>query len=165
MEVAAEFARGREPAGHVDAFQALRQFRGQQRRLHALREAHFLFEPFLVRDHRLVETRVLDRHRRVVGEKRQQLDVTLVERVEFRAREVEDADAAILVEERDHQLRAHVFDHLDVARILAHVRHVDRHLVQRRVAGEAFAELQPRLLHGLAVVHGDLEFERLTSFR
>ena len=69
--------------------------------------------------HRLVEPRVLDRDRRLVGEQRQDLDVPLVERVELRALEVEDADAAVLVEQRHHQLGPHVLDHLDVARILA----------------------------------------------
>ena len=54
---------------------------------------------------RLVEARVLDRDRRLAGEQRQDFDVALRERVELRALEIEHADAAILQQQRNHQLR------------------------------------------------------------
>ena len=136
VEVAAELARRREPRGDVDALQPLRQLGRQQRRLDALREPDLLLEPDLVGADRLVEPRVLDRHGRLAREQREDLDVALAERVELRALEIEDADAAILHHQRNHQLRPRVVDDLDVARVGGHVGHEHRLLVQRGVADQ-----------------------------
>ena len=106
-DVAAELARRIEMPGHIHAAQPLRQLLRQQRHLHALRQPQFLFEARLAVANRFVEPRVLDRHRRFRGQQRQQLDVLLVERVRLRALEVEHADAAILQQQRHHQLRSH----------------------------------------------------------
>ena len=112
----------------------------QQRRLHALGEPQLLLEPRFVGRHLLVEPRVLDGHRRLARQQREDLDVALGERVELRALEIEDADAAILEQHRDRQLGPHVVDHLDVARILRDVRHEHRLAMERRVADQALAE-------------------------
>ena len=159
MEVSSQLARGVEAGRHFHAAQPLGQTCRQQRRLHALREADFLFEPDLVRAHGFIQLRVLDRHRRLTREQRQDLDVALAERVELRALEIEDADASILEQHRDDELRADVGDERNVARILRDVGHEQRLLVQRRVPDKAFAEVYARHLHLLAVLHGVLHLE------
>ena len=68
----------------------------------------------------------------------------LRERVELRALEVEHADAAVLQQQRDDQLRPHVVHDLDVARVGVDVRHEHRFLVQRRVADQALPDLDVR---------------------
>ena len=159
MEVAAELARRRERCRDIDALEPLRRLGRQQRDLHALREAHFLLQPRLVRAQLLVQPRVLDRHRRLAGEQRQDLDVALAERVELRALEIDDADAAILDEHRDRELGAHVGHDLDVARILRDVRHEHRLAMERRVADDALAEPDARHVALLAEVQRDLDLE------
>ena len=108
VEVAAELAGRVEVPGDVDASELLRQVLRQQRHLHALGEAHFLFEPDLVVAQRFVEARVLDGDRRLRRQQRQQLDVLLRKRVELRALEIEDADAAIFEQQWNRQLGSNV---------------------------------------------------------
>ena len=81
------------------------------------------------------------------------------ERVELGALEVEHADAAILQEQRDDQLRLRVVDDFYVARIGRDVLHQHRLLVQRRVADEADAKLHARHQHLVAVPHRDLHLQ------
>ncbi len=83
----------------------------------------------------------------------------LGEGVELRALQIEHADAAILQEQRNHQLRSRIVHDLDVARIGRDVGDVDRLLVQRRVADETDAELDARQRHFVAVADGDFHLE------
>ena len=114
-----------------------------------------------MRADRLVEPGVLDRDGGLAGQQRQDLHVALVEGVELGAFEIEHADAAILQQQRNHQLRPRVVDDLDVARILRHVRHQHRLLVQRGVADQARSELDPCGRRLIAVADGDLHLELL----
>ena len=60
---------------------------------------------------------------------------------ELRAFEIEDADAPILEEQRDHELGADIADGIDVARILRHIGNEHRLFVERRVAHQPLAQL------------------------
>jgi hypothetical protein len=136
--------------GDVDAAQPLRQLLRQERHLHALREAQLLLVARLVALDRLDQPRILNRHRGFRRQQRQQLDVLLVERVGLGALEVEHANAAILQQQRHDQLGADAGHRGDVARILGDVRHQHHFLVQRRIADQAFADLdglqRPRIV-------------------
>ena len=140
MEIAADLAGRIERGGHLHALEPLRRFGWQKGDLDALRKTHFLFQPRLVRPQFLVQPRILDRHRRLARQERQDLDVTLGERIELRALEIDDADAAILDEHRDRKLRAHVGDNADVPRILRDIRHEHRFAMERSVSDNALAE-------------------------
>ena len=95
MQIASELARSLEAGGHVGLVELPRQLGGQQRDLHALREAQLLLEPLFTAPHLLVQPRILDRHGRLAGQQRQQLLVFLGERIQFGALEIEDTDAPI----------------------------------------------------------------------
>ena len=82
-----------------------------------------------------------------------------VERLELRARQVEDADAAVLQHQRNHELGSHVGHAGHVARILRHVADEHRFLVERGIADEPLAEVERRLLAALAELHRHLQFE------
>ena len=159
VKVAADFARGIERRGHFDASQSLRRLGRQQRDLDALGEAHFLFEPGFVGAQLLVEPRVLDRDGGLAREQRQDLDVPLAEGVELGTLEIDDADAAVLDEHRDRELRAHVGDDLDIARILRHIGDEHRLAMERGVADEALAELDARQIAPLAELERELDLE------
>ena len=83
----------------------------------------------------------------------------LGEGVQLRTFEIEDADAAILDQHRDDQLRARILHEIDVARVLGHVRDEHRLLVERGPADEALAELHVFRLGTLAVAHRQLHLE------
>ena len=140
-------------------FETLRRRRRQQRHLHALREAHFLLEPDLIGAHLLVESGVFDRHRRLARQQAQDLDVPLAERIELRALQIDDADAAILEQERNRELGLHVRHQLDVARVARHVGDEYRFLVERGVADEPFAEAHAWDLDFLTVLDGEAHLE------
>ncbi len=144
-------------------FSRFGQLRRQQRRLHALGELQLLLEPRLVRRDLLVEPRVLDRDGGLARQQRQDLDVALREAVELRTLEVEHADAAILQQHRNRQLRPHVVDDLDVARILRHVRHEHGLAMERGVPDQALAERDLRQRDLFAVLHGDFHLELVAS--
>ena len=138
VQVSSKFTRGLEAAGHLGVTQ-----RGQigrhQRELDALRESQLLVDPLFSTPDFLVEPRVLDGHRRLAREQRQQLRVLLREGVELGALEVEHADAAILDQHRNDQFGSGVRDEVEVAGILRHVGDEHRLLVQRRPSDETFA--------------------------
>ena len=159
MEISAQLARGIERRGHLHAFEPLRRPRRQKRDLHALREPHLFLEPLLVGAYLLVEPSVLDRDRGLTGKQRQDLDVALRERVELGALQIDDADAAVLDQEGNRQLGAHVGNQLDVARVLRHVGDEHRLAMERRVADQPFAQTHARDRHLLAVLHGKLHLE------
>ena len=92
VQVAADLPRRLETCRELDALQALRRFRRQQRTLHAARKFDFALEAKLARSHRLVQPRVLDRHRGLAGENAENLSVALRERAELGAFEIEHAD-------------------------------------------------------------------------
>ena len=81
------------------------------------------------------------------------------ERIELWALEIENADAAVLQQQRNHELRPRIVHHLDVARVDGHVGDVDRLLVQRRVADQTGSDLHARHAHFVAVPDRDLHFE------
>ena len=89
----------------------------------------------------------------------------LRERRHLGALEVEHADAAILQQQRNHQLGPDVLDGVDVARILRHVVHQHRLLVERGVADEPLAELH-RLERArvVAVLDRQLHLQHLARF-
>ena len=138
---------------------ALGKLHRQQRRLHALREADLLFQTDFVRANRFVKPRVLDRHSGLAREQRENVDVPLRERVEFRTLEIEHADAAVFQHQRNHQLRPRRVHHLDVARVGRYVGNVDRNFVQRRVADQPLPELDVRHVDLVAVPHRDLDLQ------
>jgi hypothetical protein len=77
VKVASELARRGKRGRDVDALHSLGQFRGQQSRLHAFREAQLTFEARFVRGDLLVQPRVLDGDGGLAREKRQDLDLAL----------------------------------------------------------------------------------------
>ena len=83
----------------------------------------------------------------------------LVERVDLGTLQVEDADATVLHEQRDHQLRSHVVHDLDVARVLRDVRHQHRFLVSGRVPDQPSSQPHLRERGPFAVPHGELHLE------
>ena len=87
--------------------------------------------------------------------------MTRGEGAELRALEIEDADAAVLDEQRDHQLRPHVVDHGDVTRVGRDV--VDEHdfLVQRRVADQPAADVDRQHVRLLAVLQRHFRLQLL----
>ncbi len=131
----------------------------QERRLDALREAHFLLEPLLRRSNFFVQPGVLDRDGGLAGEQRQDLDVALAEGVELRALEIDDADAAVLEQERNRQLRSHIGHQVDVPGILRHVGREHDFLVQRGIADQALAERHARHFDLLAVLDRQLHLQ------
>ena len=133
--------------------------RWQQCDLDALREPDFLLEPFLVRPDFFVQPCVLDRHGRLAGQEGEDFDVTLAERIELGALEIDHSDAAILEEHRDRKLGPDIRNELDIARVLRDVRHEHRFLVQGRVADQAFAETDARDGDLLAVLDRQLHLE------
>ena len=148
-----------EGGSDVDAFEPPGRPRRQERCLHALREANFLFQTHLVGSYLVVQPGVLDGDRGLCREQRQDLHVAFAEGIELGTLEVQHADAAVLQKERDRQLRAHIFDHLDVARIQRHVRNQDDFLVEGGVPDQTLAEPYPRDLHPLPVLHGELDLQ------
>ena len=75
------------------------------------------------------------------------------------ALEVEHADASILQQQRDHQLRFGVVHHFDVARIDVHVGDQHGLAVQRGVADQSIPQLDARHRHLVAVTHGHFHLQ------
>jgi hypothetical protein len=101
VKVAADFPRRRERRRDVDAFEPFRRSGRKQRGLDTLRKPQFLFESFFVRADFFVQPGVLNRHCRLAGKQRQNLDIALAEGIELRALQIDDADASVLQQQRD----------------------------------------------------------------
>ena len=159
MQIAPELPRRGEARGHVHAPQTLGDRRGQQCRLYALRERQLALDAQLVRPHLFIQPGVFDRARRLAGEQRQDLDVLFREGVELGAFQVEDADAAILQQHGDGELRPAVLHHRDVAWFDGNVGHQHRFLVQRRISDNAGAKLHRRQRQLIAVADRELHLQ------
>ena len=78
------------------------------------------------RRHGLVEPRILNRDRHLRRHGGEHALVLFIEEAGARVFQVQHADDAPLVKQRDDQLRPRLGIHLQVARILAHIGNVDR---------------------------------------
>ena len=107
------------------------------------------------------EARVLDGARHLARERHEHLHVLLGEAVERRRLEVEDADDAVLVHERHHELGARLRHEAHVARVLLHVAHEHGLAAADGRAAQALADRQPALLAPGAEVHGLAQDELL----
>ncbi len=84
--------------------------------------------------------------------------------VRISALEVEHADAAILEQQRNHQLRPRIVHDFDISIVAGDVRYQHRLLVQRRVADQAVTDLDARDHDLVAVPNGDLHLQLLRLF-
>ena len=82
--------------------------------------------------HRLVETRVLDGDGDLRGHRGEHALVLFVEEAGAGVFQIEHADDAALIEERNHHLGARLRVHREIARVLAHIGHVDRRAIRAR---------------------------------
>ena len=153
VQVAAQLARRPEVRRRLPALPG-RVLLGEEAVLDVARDRQLAVQAHLAPHQLVVEPRVLDRDRHLARERRQHLDVLLVEAVELGRLQVEHADHAVLGDQRDHELGARLRDELEIARVLPHVRHQDGLLGERGGAAEALAERNPRLLLDDAVADG-----------
>jgi len=85
----------------------------------------------------LIETGVLNRNGDLGGKRCKHALVLFIEEAGARVLEVEDADDAALVKQRDDQLRAGLGVHGEVAGIFAHVGHIDGTPLADRCANQS----------------------------
>ena len=125
VQIAADCASRQKIHRKIGMFVLWRRYR-QQPQLHLARHRDVALQLLLLPLHRLVEPCVFDRDRNLRGHGRQHPYMIFIEKSGARMLQVENADDAIFVEERNDQLRPRLSIHGQITLILEHVRHIDR---------------------------------------
>ena len=102
VDISPELVRRFESTRHVGVAYALRRLSGQKRKLNATRETKLLFDALFVATDFLIQTGVVDRDGSLAGQQREQFLMFLAECVELGTLQIENADASILDEHRNH---------------------------------------------------------------
>ena len=124
VEIAADGARGKKADGHVRV--GVRGSLGwQQAELHLAGHGDVLLKLALLAVHGLVEARILDGDGDLRAEGGEHALVLFIEEAGAGVFEIEHADDAALVEERDDELGASLGIHRQVARIFVDVGNID----------------------------------------